>query len=493
MEQKKLGLPSVVATGVGLIVATSCLLSIGQGTAAIGLPFIITMAIACAFNILTAFSICELNALMPNLTGGMAQYTLACFGPFVSIVITVGGYLTCQTIMGSSEAAMFGNTLSSVLPNVPISPSMYSILLIILLACLNWFGVDMFAKIQNIVAYALIGSLIFLGIAGTLKLGTGQVVEQKAVLSSKPSDVFSLLGLAFFLFIGIEFIIPISSQVKNARRKVPLGMVISLLVILVMQIFVCIGFSHYTPWEELGSSTVPHILYGSLLFGKVGTVWMTMISLLAVISTLNTAMFSISQICSGMAKINLLPSVFLRKNRRGTPYVGLLLVAVVMVLINITGLSTSDQLTFLILTGCTFWIFSYIILHFDVLILRKRLPKAPRTFKLPFGALIPVIGILGNAFMIYNIDSDWNVKKKIYTIFVIVLAILSVYAVIWIKCVMKRPMFKAYQIKEVMAMETDLYQIHHHPRLAERLHIHAEPEVQSVPADVNTGTRPEIG
>ena len=42
-------------------------------------------------------------------------------------------------------------------------------------------------------------------------------------------------------------------------------------------------------------------------------------------------------------------------------------------------------------------------------------------------------------------------------------------------------------------METDLYQIHHHPRLAERLHIHAEPEVQSIPADVNTGTRPEIG
>lgn len=89
MEQKKLGLPSIIATGVGLIVATSCLLSIGQGSAAIGTPFIITMAIACAFNILTALSICELNALMPNLTGGMAQYTLACLGPFVSIVITV--------------------------------------------------------------------------------------------------------------------------------------------------------------------------------------------------------------------------------------------------------------------------------------------------------------------------------------------------------------------------------------------------------------------
>ena len=78
MQEKKLGLPSVVATGVGLIVATSCLLSLGQGAAAIGTPFIITMIIACVFNILTALSICELNALMPNLTGGMAQYTLAC-------------------------------------------------------------------------------------------------------------------------------------------------------------------------------------------------------------------------------------------------------------------------------------------------------------------------------------------------------------------------------------------------------------------------------
>ena len=139
MQEKKLGLPSIVATGVGLIIATSCLLSIGQGASAIGLPFIITMAIACAFNILTAFSICELNALMPNLTGGMAQYTLACFGPFVSIVITVGGYLTCQTIMGSSEAAMFGNTLNSVFTGVPIPGAVYSIVLILILLGLTTF------------------------------------------------------------------------------------------------------------------------------------------------------------------------------------------------------------------------------------------------------------------------------------------------------------------------------------------------------------------
>lgn len=491
MQEKKLGLPSVVATGVGLIVATSCLLSLGQGASAIGTPFIITMIIACVFNILTALSICELNALMPNLTGGMAQYTLACFGPFVSIVIMVGGYLTCMTVVGSSESAMFGNTLSNVFTGLGIPGSAYSIGLIAILMILNLFGVDMFARVQNIVAYGLIGSLIVMGILGCIKVGTGEAVTQPSALSTNFGDICSLLGLAFFLFIGVEFVVPIAPQVKDARRKLPLGMVISLIAILVMQIFMVIGFSHYTPWSDLGESTVPHILYGSMLLGKVGVAWMTIVSLLAVISSINTILYSLAQICSGMSKIGLLPSFFMKTNKHDTPYFGLLLISIAMIIINATGLSNSDQLSFLILTGCAFWIFAYIILHCDVLILRKRLPKAPRTFKLPLGPVIPIIGIVGNAFMIYNIDSSWDVKLRIYEICLVVLAILTVYALIWTKCVIKRPLFRAYQIKEVMAMESDLYQVYHNPKVAHRLHLHFEPVSESVSADTNTGTRPE--
>ena len=75
------------------------------------------------------------------------------------------------------------------------------------------------------------------------------------------------------------------ARMQRRRGRQALGLLVA---ILVMQIFMVIGFSHYTPWDELGVSTVPHILYGSLLYGKVGTIWMTVISLLAVISTLNT-------------------------------------------------------------------------------------------------------------------------------------------------------------------------------------------------------------
>ena len=60
MEKKKLGLGSVIATGVGLVVATSCLLSLGIGAASIGVTFIITMVIACVLNMLLALSVAAL-------------------------------------------------------------------------------------------------------------------------------------------------------------------------------------------------------------------------------------------------------------------------------------------------------------------------------------------------------------------------------------------------------------------------------------------------
>ena len=461
MGEKKLGLGSVIATGVGLIVATSCLLSLGIGASSIGITFIISMAIACALNMLTALSVSELNALMPNLTGGLAQYTLACLGPFITVIVMVGGYLVCNTIIGSAECAMFGNTINDIFPQFGISGNIYCVCLLLILIIANLNGVDMFAKIQNVVAYSLIGSLLIMAVMGACKIGTGTVIEQPAVLSSDFTDITSLCGLAFFLFIGCEFVIPISNQVKNARRNIPLGMIVSLLLIMLMQALMVIGFKNYTSWEVLGESATPHVLYGTMLLGKFGTIWMAIVSILAVTSSVNTLISSLSYICIGMAKINLLPSFFLKTNKKGAPYVGILVIGGSMIVINITGLSTTDQLSFLILTGCVFWMMAYIVSHINVLVLRKRLPKAPRTFKVPFVPVVPIIGIIGTVWMIYNIDSNTDVRLQIYKVCLIIFAFLALYSVIWIKKVVKKPLFKAYPVKDVMAMEHELYREYH--------------------------------
>jgi len=469
MTEKKLGLPSVVATGVGVVVATSCLISLGIGSSAIGMTFIISMVIAGILNILFALSVSELNALMPNLTGGLAQYTLASMGPFISIIVMVGGYLVCNTIVGSAECAMFGNTIASVLPNIPIPGNYYSVALIIVLIITNLNGVDVFAKIQNVVTYTLIGSLVIMGLLGFFKLGTGTVVTQPLVLSTNFTDITALCGLAFFLFIGSEFIIPISNRVQNARRNVPLGLIITLITVFVMETLLVFGFHNYTAWADLGASTTPHILYGTMLLGNFGTIWMALVSICAVTGVINTIISSLAYISAGMAKINLLPKVFMKTNKKGAPYVGILIIGGIMALINATGLSTTSQLSFLILTGVIFWMVAYIVTHLNVLVLRKRLPKAPRTFKVPFGPVIPIIGSLGIVWMIYNISSDPATRSTIYTICGIIFAALTVYATIWVKKVMKLKLFKPIPLEKVMAMENDLYHVYRNPKTGDHI------------------------
>ena len=105
-EEKKLGLGNVISVSMGLVLATSCLVSLGQGAGEIGATFIISMVIACVLNMFTMLSLAELNALMPNITGGLAQYTLAAMGPFPTIIVMVGSTMVISIV--SSGAPAFG-------------------------------------------------------------------------------------------------------------------------------------------------------------------------------------------------------------------------------------------------------------------------------------------------------------------------------------------------------------------------------------------------
>lgn len=150
MEEKDrtLGLRSVVSISVGLVIATSCLVSLGQGAGSIGVVFIGAMVIACLLNMTTVASLSELNALMPNTTGGLAQYTLACMGPFPTLISMVGGYLICNIMSSGVEASIFAYAMASTI-HLPIPSLMYTFIMTVVVMIANLYGVDMFAKIQD--------------------------------------------------------------------------------------------------------------------------------------------------------------------------------------------------------------------------------------------------------------------------------------------------------------------------------------------------------
>jgi amino acid transporter len=438
---------------------------LGQGSGIAGGAFILPMILACALNMITAASICELGALMPNLTGGLAQYTLAGMGPFPTIVSMVGGYLFCNSLAASAEGAMFGASISAV---TGINPTVAGLTLTVVLIIVSLNGVDMFAKVQNVVAFSLIGSMAIMGIVGALGLGTGATVEQPLFPVADIGEILPMTAMAFWLFLGVEFVVPLAKNMKNPKKDIPRGMFLGLGIILLLQILLTLGFHKYTPWGELAESASPHIFFGTSALGGIGTVWMALVAVLAAVSTLNTLINSLSQICLGMSKINMLPAFFQKTNRKGASIWGVLVFGgAIFALQLVTGIASASNpsagdITFLILTGSVFWMVSYLIAHLNVLNLRRKLPKAPRSFRT--SVVFAIVGIAGSLYMIANVSEN----PMTYIVAGIAFVALGVYAFLWIKFRMKVPVFKSMPLEQVMATENELYYITHVVRPKER-------------------------
>ena len=456
MNEKKLGLGNVVSISVGLVVATSCLVSLGEGAGTLGVTFILAMAIAMLLNMTTVASLSELNALMPNTTGGLAQYTLAALGPFPTLISMVGGYIICNTMSCGVEASIFSFSLADTLGlNIPSFVYTFVMTVVILLA--NLRGVDMFAKIQDIVAFLLVGSLVAMGFIGMIGMGVGVKVDQPYVLDADFGNIAAMTAVAFWLFIGAEYAIPISKEVKNAKRNVPLGMMIGLFLIFIMQSVMVLGFHNYVKWDELANSAAPHLVYGYAVLGTAGKIWMTLVGALAVISTQNSTVNSLAVICQGMAKMNMLPKVFSKTNKHNVPWFGQVFVSAAILVFGFLSDNSADMISFLILAGSVFWMISYVLAHVDLLVFRKRLPKAPRNFKVPGGVIFPIIGIVGTVYMILNISTDTAERNAIWLVTGGTFLLLGIYAFFWIKYKMKMPVFKSVPMEKVMAMENDMY------------------------------------
>lgn len=453
---KKIGVFGAVSTGVGMLIATSCFISSASGASAVGTPFVIAIVIACIANMMAVLSIAELNAIMPNLTGGIAQYTLAGLGPLITIVTMVGGYLISNVFAAPAEGAMFANVMNEIVGDA-VPPAVFSVGITIILIIVNLMGVNMSTLLQEIVASFMVISLIILSVMGALGLGTGTEVEQSAVVSSKLSDVLPLTATAFWFFIGAEFIVPLAKDMKNPKKNVPLSMVLSLAIMGIIQIIMIFGFKNYAEWSELGASASPHVLYAVSMLGKWGRYWMIIVAIFAAVSTQNSIICSVSEICCGMAKMNLLPAFFQKKNKKGAPYFVILILGFLTILIEASGISTGEQVSFLTLTCSLFWMLSYITSHINVIILRKKMKNVPRSFKTPFYPVFQIVGIILQIYMMFNISTDATQRLNIYILCFVLFIGLFIYAFFWVKYKLKMPLLKGCGVHQVMVMESPTY------------------------------------
>jgi len=93
---------------------------------------------------------------------------------------------------------------------------------------------------------------------------------------------------------------------------------------------------------------------------------------------------------------------------------------------------------------------AYMICHLDVMVLRRRYPQMPRPFRSPLYPLPQIVGILGMGAAIYYISPSEDVTLRIFLSAGVVLGLVSVIGIVWVKFVMRKPLFKPEPIESLL-------------------------------------------
>ncbi len=436
-----MGLATMMAICIGLVIVQGAMISATQGIGIGGMAFIAAMFAAFILAQFNAMSFAELSLMFPQ-EGTLATYTQKAIGHFPAIVSVFSGYVVVAVLALPVEMflvdAMLGELLPGVFPAKVVPLAILGVLMVT-----NLIGADVFAKVQNLLAFILVSALIIVGLAAITGVSEPHPTLTQSVDWSfggvLDGSFIGLIALAMWMMVGVEFICPMVNEVEQPRKNIPRAMHLSLVMIFAIFLAFAYGASLYLNVDTLVESPIPYLDYVSAVFGQSGLMIATIMALAATCSTINTILASVPRMLHGMAMQKQAFPQLKAQNRYNAPWVGIVMMAVCtaipFMLVDI------DSLIVLVIAATTSWLLAYIVAHIDVLVLRRRLPNQERPYRTPFFPLPQIIGIVAMGYVALNNSPSPEMTQMVYSIAGGILAVISLIGAVWVKFYMKRGLF----------------------------------------------------
>lgn len=423
---KALSTRDVFMAGVGLVVASSTLVSDFEGWIGIGTAFAMALLMAFVINLLLGLSAAELAVTYPK-AGALYDYGAAAFGGKGAKAAITGIFL------GFSFYAMFGFVgaletnagafgLRALFVSDDLSIMDESLLpwiigMTILAVIPNLLGIQILARVELLVVVVMLAIRWIFGLFGYFGAGnTGgwSAGNWDAGLSMWDwfgSDGVIAAGLiiAIWSFIGIEFVGPLAEETKDPGRMIPKGIVWGLVAILATSLFMGFGVLGTDPtgtWQAgldasgcAGNCT--QLFVGREFWGDGGRLLMAVASVLATFASMTIVYAGMPRILYGISRnghfFGPLSRIFSYLHPRyRTPWTAIIVTAIIYVIVGNYASSVVD----LIFAGAYVWLILYVVYHLLVIISRMNDPDADRPFRLPL--IVPIIGALATIYGIYQ-------------------------------------------------------------------------------------------
>jgi amino acid transporter len=434
-----LGLPALVATAVGVVVVQSTMISMLNGAGIGGINFLLAIGLSALLALSYVLSFAELALMLPR-AGSVSAYTEAALGPAPAIIATLSGYVAVALLGIPAELILVDTLLEQVAPAFTAALPYPSLVLLGLFFALNLRGVDLFGRLQTALVAIMFLGLFTIGAAGVA--GTGGPAAAITITGLDFRIAVSLVALAIWGLVGLEFVCPMIGDAKDPVRHVPRSMMIGLVLIVAVYGLFCLAGLALLPADKLAGAT-PHMDLALAVFGPAARLAFAMLAILGSATLLNTVLASVSRMIQGMAESGQLPVVLARTNRYGVPVWALLVLSLAIGAVRAPLGMDAGSILVLTVAATACWLVAYIIVHLDLIILRLRLPNRHRPFRSPIFPLPQVLGILGMAYVFLNISPTPELAVPIYRSVATMLGVTLAYSLVWTLLIMRRSPFQA--------------------------------------------------
>ncbi len=421
--KRTLSSKALVALGIGAIIGAGLFSLTGIAAAdhagsAVTLSFVLA-ATGCAF---AGLCYAEFASMIP-VAGSAYTYSYATMGEFIAWII--GWDLVLEYALGAATVGVsWGSYLNQLLsqygmaipPEFSSAPAeggiinLPAIFIVCLLSLLLVRGIKESASVNNILVIIKVAVVLMFIILGwkfiNPEFHTPFIPENTGGDFGGLPGIAAGAALVFFAFIGFDAVSTAAQEAKNPQKGMPIGILGSLVICTILYVLFSYVMTGLVPYQMFKGDASP----AATAFAVTGYDFLQTFLIVAILagytSVILVMLMGQSRVFYSMSNDGLLPKFFGQIHSKfRTPWkTNIFFMFFVSIF---AGFVPIKDLGHMVSIGT---LFAFSLVCIGILVMRKKMPDAPRSFKTPLVPFVPIAGVVVCGYLMFslNMESWWR-------------------------------------------------------------------------------------
>lgn len=416
--KKDLKIRHITMISIGGVIGAGLFMGSGAVIHSAGPGAVISYALAGLLVIFVMRMLGEMASVNPT-SGSFSTYAREAIGPWAGY--TIGWlYWFFWVIVIAIEATAGAANIQYWFPEMP--SWLLSLILTVLLTLTNVYSVKSYGefeywfsiiKVAIIVLFLLLGLSVIFGIVpGVQSPGLSNLTGNGGFMPNGFGSVLLGITVVIFSFMGTEIVAVAAGESSEPARAVRTATNSVIWRILIFYVGSIAVVATLLPWNSANLLKSPFVAVLEHVGIPAAAQIMNFIVLTAVLSCLNSGLYTNSRMLYGMAKAGDAPKIFLKLNKNGVPVYAVLcgtVFAYVGVIFNY--ISPDKVFLFLVNSSGGIALLVYLVIAFSHLRMRRTVEKMnPDALKVkmwlyPYLTYVTILGIVAVLVAMIFIDS----------------------------------------------------------------------------------------